>query len=183
MDCWVEPGWDQDQIWSEIFCNRKQNFFTSMPKFMGSEIRLSPTSCIPGHIDIMAYSCLCSSIACFAIFSCREEALVIVSMQWHYHNHFIFIENFGCSVGLVNVPIKNQDFLTLRSSNLCCKRDIVEKAESLVKISMCMMTWRSDYAKASFSWRLIVKNLTYSSECTVSRHFSRNKRLWTIEHR
>lgn len=86
---------------------------------------------------------------CLAIFSLREESAIVVAVKTHKEHLFAVVENVLSPISMVDVPVKDEHFLSLVDGVLSCNRDIVEETEAMELILVSVMArWSYDAVAA-----------------------------------
>ena len=85
---------------------------------------------MPRHVDIEASASTFTDVVWVSIISTGIERSFVRSVKRLQHDSITVIEDCLCAITLMNVPIKDQHFLSLLHSQLSHQYNIVEEAET-----------------------------------------------------
>ena len=154
MDCWVEPTWYYDKLWTEFLYDWEEKCVTCISILSISKIWdmvVHPIKLIylktglPCNINIKSFGFTFTHIISAAFCFVWVKSQIVTSMQRHIQKSFFFVEDRLSSISVMNVPIKNANsFHSLVNGNLCSESCIVKETKSRWYVMISMMTWRSD---------------------------------------
>jgi hypothetical protein len=101
---------------------------------------------IERELDIITQSSVFTYLLMLAT-SSRVETPLVISVNRNVENRWVVVEDLRGPISVVNIPVKDNDFLHCR--NLFLNRsgshtDIIKETESSYLFAVSMMTWGSN---------------------------------------